>query len=263
MNPSQIRWDPIQKGPSAEYLNGTDAVVHLAGDGIASGRWTQSKKRAIKDSRVVGTRLLAETMSRLKKPPRVMVCASAIGFYGDRGPETLTEKSTEGSGFLAEVCQAWESATAPASQKGIRLVSLRFGIVLSPKGGALATMLFPFRMGVGGILGSGKQYMSWIALDDAIAAIAHTLDNTSLVGPVNVVAPQAVTNQEFTKTLGRVLGRPTLFPMPAFAARLVFGEMADALLLSSSRVEPSVLTKSGFHFQWSDLESALRHLLKK
>jgi uncharacterized protein (TIGR01777 family) len=262
-NPSQISWDPPTSGPLPEALEGIDAVVHLAGENIASGRWTEAKKREIRDSRVIGTRLLSEALARLQRPPQVLVCASAIGFYGDRGLDVLKEDSAPGNDYLADVCKAWEAATAAAAQKGIRVVHLRSGMILSPKGGALAKMLFPFRLGVGGIIGSGKQYMSWIALDDTLGIIAFALQTSSLRGPVNGVSPKVVTNFEYTKTLGRVLKRPTIFPMPAFAARLAFGEMADALLLSSARVEPSVLLRSGYHFQWGDLESALRHLLNK
>jgi len=260
---SQVQWMPPEQGPQENALEGLDAVVHLAGESIASGRWTDAKKMAIRDSRTVGTRLVSDSLARMKKPPKVFVCASAIGYYGDRGVEILKEGSSPGTGFLPEVCQAWEAATAQASQKAIRVVNLRFGVVLSSKGGALAKMLLPFKMGIGGNLGSGEQYMSWIALDDVLGVIAYALDTGSLMGPVNVVSPNAVTNAEYTKALGHILGRPTIFPMPAFAARLVFGEMADALLLSSARVEPAVLLHSGYHFQWPDLESALRHLLNR
>jgi len=191
------------------------------------------------------------------------VSASAIGYYGDRGEEALREESGSGSAFLSEVCRQWEAATEPAAAGGIRVVNLRFGIILSAAGGALPRLLTPFRLGVGGTLGSGKQFMSWIAIDDVIGAILHALTTEALRGPVNAVAPQSITNREFTKTLGRVLGRPTLFPMPAFAARLAFGEMADELLLTSERVEPAKLLASGYQFQFSDLEGALRHLLGK
>jgi len=247
----------------ASPAEGFDAVIHLAGESIASDRWTEAKKRAIRDSRVIGTRLVSEAIARMKKPPQVLICASAIGYYGDRGDELLKEGSAAGSGFLPDVCKAWEAATVPAVQKGVRVVNLRFGIILSAQGGAFAKMLTPFKMGVGGNLGSGTQYMSWIALDDVVGVIAYALETNSLSGPVNTVCPQAVTNAEFTQTLGRVLRRPTIFPMPAFAARLVFGEMADALLLSSARVVPDVLTQSGYSFQWPDLEGAFRHLLNK
>ena len=262
-HPSQIYWNPLESGPAVEALEGVEAVIHLAGEGIASGRWTEAKKRAIRESRELGTRILSESLARMQKPPKVFVCASAIGYYGDRGADVLTENAAAGTGFLPEVCKAWETATAPAAQKGIRVVNLRFGIILSPNGGALAKMLLPFKMGVGGILGSGVQYMSWIALGDILGIIAFAMTSDFLRGPVNAVAPQPVTNAEYTKTLGRVLKRPTIFPMPAFAARLAFGEMADALLLSSARVEPAALLRSGYRFQWGELEGALRHLLKK
>jgi len=196
-------------------------------------------------------------------PPKVMISASAIGYYGNRGSETLKEDSPAGRGFLPEVCQAWEAATAPAVQKGIRVVQLRFGLILSLKGGALAKMLPAFKWGLGGVLGSGNQYMSWIALEDALGVINYALFGDTIFAAVNAVAPQAVTNAEFTKTLGRILSRPTIFPMPAFAARLAFGEMADALLLCSARVEPAYLIRSKYRFQYPDLEGALRHLLKK
>ncbi len=262
-HPSQIQWNPPQRGPAPEFLEGIDAVIHLAGESIASGRWTDSRKREIRDSRVQGTRLLMDAITRLKTPPKVFISASAIGYYGNRGEELLKEDSAPGTGFLSDVCIAWEAATAPAVQKGIRVVKLRFGIILSSEGGALAQMLVPFKMGVGGNIGSGSQYMSWIALDDVLGIIAFALDTATLQGPINTVAPAAVTNKEFTKTLGRVLGRPTILPLPAVASRLVFGEMADALLLASTRVEPAVLQQSGYRFQWTTLEGAFRHLLKK
>lgn len=256
-----LRWDPDQGKLDLAAVAGIDAVVHLAGESIASGRWTAEKKARIRDSRVKGTRLLSEALSKLTQRPRVLVSASAIGFYGDRGDELLTEASPRGSGFLADVCQEWEQATQPASRSGIRVVNLRFGVILSPAGGALAKMLLPFRMGVGGKIGSGRQYMSWISLDDATAAVQHALANDSVHGPVNAVAPRPVTNLEFTKTLGWVLKRPTIFPMPAFAARLAFGEMANELLLGGARVEPSALVKSGYAFRHPNLEGALRFLL--
>ena len=261
--PSQIRWSPPTSGPDPEALEGLDAVVHLAGESIASGRWTEAKKRAIRDSRVIGTRLLCEALARMKRPPKVLLCASAIGYYGNRGQEILTETSSAGADFLAHVCKAWEEACAPAAQAGIRVVHMRFGVILSPKGGALGKMLLPFKMRVGGILGSGTQYMSWIALDDVVEIINFALGTDSLQGPINVVAPKAVTNKEYTQTLGHVLARPTFLPMPAFAARLAFGEMADALLLSSARVEPAVLTRAGYHFQWPDLQNTLKYILVK
>lgn len=257
-----VHWDPDSGSCDPALFDNIDAVVHLAGEGIASGRWTAAKKQRIRDSRVVGTRLLCEAAARAVRKPKVLVCASAIGFYGDRGETVCTEETTPGSGFLPEVCAAWEQATEPARQAGIRVVNVRIGVVLSPTGGALAQMLLPFRLGVGGVLGSGRQYMSWIALDDLVAILVRALDDERLTGPVNGVSPQPVTNTEFTRTLGRVLWRPTLFPVPAFAARLLLGEMADALLLASTRVVPQKLNTLGFPFAYPTLEPALRHLLK-
>lgn len=259
----EIHWDPIAGSIDAASLDGLAVVVHLAGENIASGRWTAARKATIRDSRVRGTRLLSESVAKLGRPPRVLVSASAIGYYGNRGDERLTETSHAGSGFLCDVCQEWEGATEPALKRGIRVVSLRIGVVLSPKGGALAKMLPPFRMGVGGKIGGGNQHMSWIAIDDLVGIIAQALSADALAGPVNAVAPNPVTNAEFTKALGRVLGRPTFFPMPAFAARLAFGEMADELLLASARVEPTKLLAGGYRFQFPKLEPALCHLLNK
>jgi uncharacterized protein (TIGR01777 family) len=258
-----VRWDPSAGTIDAAGLEGFDAVVHLAGENVASRRWNAEQKARIRDSRVKGTRLLCEALAKLDRSPRVLVCASAVGFYGDRGDEVLTEESQPGMGFLSDVCREWEDAARPAIDKGIRVVHLRYGVILSPKGGALAKMLTPFRMGVGGVVGSGKQYMPWVSLDDAIGATHHALMDESLRGPVNVVAPHPATNLEFTKTLGRVLWRPTIFPMPAFAARLAFGEMADALLLASTRVEPRRLLAAGYAFRYPQLEDALRFLLGK
>jgi uncharacterized protein (TIGR01777 family) len=237
-----------------------DAVVHLAGENLV-GRWTAEKKARIRDSRVQGTRLLCDALAQLVNPPKVLLCAAAIGYYGDRGENMVREDSAPGTGFLAEVCQAWEAAAAPVVQRGVRVVHLRLGVVLNPAGGALAQMLPPFRLGMGGVVGSGKQYISWIALDDVLGVMHHALRTETLGGPVNVVAPQPVTNYDFTKMLGKVLGRPTVMPMPAFAARLAFGEMADALLLASTRVVPVRLQASGYTFQYPELEGALRHLL--
>jgi uncharacterized protein len=236
--------------------------VHLAGENIAE-RWTAAKKVRIRDSRVKGTQVLCEALAHLASPPKVLVSASAIGYYGDRGEEILTEESAPGTAFLSEVCRAWEAAADPARQKGIRVVHARFGVVLSTAGGALAKMLPPFRLGLGGVLGSGRQYLSWIALDDAVGAIQHAIVTDALQGPTNTVAPRAVTNQEFTKTLGAVLGRPTAVPFPAFAARLMFGEMADELLLASARVQPVKLAASRYGYRYPELEGALRHLLAK
>ena len=260
---AEVPWDPATGSIATPALEGLDAVVHLAGENIAAGRWTPEKKTRILASRVQGTRVLCEALTQLARPPKVVVSASAIGYYGDRGATILREDSRPGRDFLAEVCRAWEEATAPAAQRGIRVVRLRLGLVLSPAGGALAKMLLPFKMAAGGVIGSGQQYMSWIALDDVIGAIHHAMITESLPGPVNAVAPQPVTNYEFTKTLGRVLRRPTIVPLPAFAARLAFGEMADALLLASIRVEPARLLEGGYVFRYPDLEGALQHLLGK
>jgi uncharacterized protein (TIGR01777 family) len=258
---AQIHWDPEKGTLNADELEGAGGVVHLAGDNLAEGRWTDEKKRSIRESRVKGTTLLSETLAKLKRKPEVLVSASAVGFYGNRGDELLNERSASGDDFLAEVCREWELSTQAAAQSGVRVVNLRFGVILSAEGGALKKILTPFRMGVGGKLGDGRQYMSWIAIDDAVGAIEHALANDSLRGPVNAVAPGAATNAEFTKALGGVLSRPTIFKVPAFAARLAFGEMADATLLASQRVEPARLQESGFVFKYPELEGALRHVL--
>jgi uncharacterized protein (TIGR01777 family) len=256
-------WDPDKSTINASVLNGIDAIIHLAGENIAGGRWTPSRKARIRDSRVKGTKLISEAIARLERPPQVLVSASAIGYYGDRGAELLREDSGPGSGFLADVCRQWEASTDAATRKGIRVVHLRTGLVLSASGGALAKMLLPFKMGVGGRVGSGEQFWSWISLADLCAAIMHCIQAVGLHGPVNMVSPSPVTNLQFTKTLGRVLSRPTVFPMPAFGVRLAFGEMGDALLLASTRVEPSKLTGSRFVFRHKELEPALQHLLKR
>jgi uncharacterized protein (TIGR01777 family) len=258
-----VHWEPYKGEINARELEGRDAAVHLAGDPIASGRWDEEKKRRILESRVKGTHLLAETLAGLSEKPRVLVSASAIGFYGDRGEEVLHEESASGEDFLSEVCREWEKATLAASQAGIRVVHLRIGIVLSAEGGALSKMLTPFKLGLGGRVGSGRQYMSWLTLDDLVSIIRRALEDEHLRGPVNAVAPNPATNAEFTKTLGRVLGRPTFLPLPAFAARLAFGEMADALLLSSARVAPTRLQEAGYQFRHPELEGALRYVLKK
>ena len=260
---AEVYWAPETGSIATPGLEGLDAVVHLAGENIATGRWTPEKKARIRHSRVQGTRVLCEALAQLAEPPTVLVSASAIGYYGSRGAEVLREQSRPGTDFLAQVCRDWEAATEPAIKRGIRVVHLRIGVVLSPAGGALAKMLGPFKLGLGSVIGTGQQYMSWIAIDDLVSVIHHTLITTTLQGPVNAVAPQAVTNHEFTKTLGRVLGRPTLLPLPAFAARLAFGEMAEALLLASTRVEPARLQETGYTFRYPDLEGALRYLLGK
>ena len=254
-------WDPADGTFADGAFDGIDAVVHLAGENIAGGRWTAARKARIRDSRVNDTRRVCERLAGLDSPPQVLVAASAIGFYGDRGDDELDESAASGHGFLSEVCRAWEAAATPARERGMRVVHLRTGIVLSRSGGALAKMLPPFKLGVGGVLGSGSQYMSWVALDDMLAIVRHVLTDDALCGPVNAVAPQAVTNRQFTECLGRVLRRPTVLPMPAFAARLAFGEMADALLLSGTRVVPAALRATGFEFAYPNLEAALRHEL--
>ncbi len=259
---AKIHWDPDSGTIESEKLEGADAVIHLAGENIASGRWTKAKKARIRDSRVTGTRLLAEALTKLKDPPKAFLSASAVGYYGDRGDELLTEESEPGRGFLPEVCRDWEAATAVAHEdERIRVVLLRFGVVLSSEGGALKQMLGPFRKGIGGKIGNGRQFMSWVSVDDVVAAIVHIMANDSLIGPVNLVSPHAVTNRELTKTLGRLLHRPTIAPLPAFAARAMFGEMADAALLASGRAAPLALMESGYKFKHPKLEPALRDLL--
>jgi uncharacterized protein (TIGR01777 family) len=256
-------WDPEKGEIDAAALADQDAVIHLAGENIAGGRWNAERKARIRNSRVQGTRLLGEALARLTQPPKVFLSASAIGYYGSRGDEVMREDSYPGTDFLADVCRDWEAAAALAQDKGIRVVFMRIGVILSAQGGALAKMLTPFKMGVGGRVGNGRQYLSWIALDDVVAGIHHCWMTESLQGPVNLVAPNPVTNLEFTKTLGRVLGRPTIMPLPAFAARLMFGEMADALLLSSTRVAPGRLLATHYAFRFPQLAEALRHLLGK
>jgi hypothetical protein len=255
-----IEWDPAGKRIDSAALEGFGAVVHLAGENIA-GRWTAAKKRRIRDSRVQGTRLLVETFAGLKRPPKVLVSASAIGYYGDRGGKLLDEGSPPGRGFLPEVCQAWEEAAEAATGLGIRVVRLRMGLVIGANGGSLARMLAPFRAGIGGVIGNGSQYWSWIALEDLTAAILHAIADESFSGAANAVSPKPSTNLEFTKTLGRVLSRPTIFPLPEFAAKIAFGEMAEALLLASARVMPARLLASGFSFHFPDLEPAFRRAL--
>jgi len=257
--PGQITWDIAQPIPP-ESVSGFDAVLHLAGESIAE-RWTEAKKRAVRDSRVVGTRNISEALAQAARRPALLVSASAIGIYGDRGDQVLGEQSSPGEGFLAEVCREWESATQAAAQAGIRTVQARFGIVLSRSGGALAKMLGPFRLGIGGKLGSGRQWWSWVALDDVIGAIEHVLKTQTLAGPVNVVSPNPVTNREFTRSLASVVARPAFFPMPAWVARLALGQMANELLLASQRVEPARLRSSGYRFARSDLHSTLVSIL--
>jgi uncharacterized protein (TIGR01777 family) len=257
--PDQISWNPAEPLPSASF-SGFDAVVHLAGESIV-GRWTEDKKRRIVESRVPATRYLAAALAEAQQRPRVFICASAVGYYGDRGEEVLSEDRPSGEGFTAELCRQWEAAAQSVANAGIRAVQIRTGIVLSADGGALGKMLPPFRMGLGGNLGNGRQWMPWIDVGDVIGAIQHLLTAESTSGPVNMVSPNSVRNAEFTKTLAAVLHRPAIFPMPALAARLAFGQMADELLLASQRVEPSKLVSSGYKFQRPDLRSALESIL--
>lgn len=255
-----IPWDP-SRPISPDTISGFDAVIHLAGESIV-GRWTEEKKREIRDSRVKGTLHLATAIAKAQNKPQVFLCSSAIGYYGDRGDEVVNEQSPPGTGFLPEVCQEWELAARPAMDAGIRTVLMRTGIVLSPTGGALGKMLLPFKLGLGGRIGNGRQWMSWIDVQDMIGAIHHIVKNDLLHGPVNMVAPRPVTNAEFTRTLASVLSRPAILPMPAFAVKLAFGEMGETALLGSQRVEPLQLVTSGYPFRHSDLRASLMHLLR-
>lgn len=257
----EISWNPSGGIEDSGKLEGMDAVVHLAGEPIAEGRWTEDKKRRIRESRVEGTRVLSEALSKLERKPQTLLSASAVGYYGSRAGEVLTEESAPGDDFLARVCREWEEATRPAANAGIRVARMRFGVILSSEGGALTKMLTPFKLGVGGRLGSGEQYMSWIALDDVVGVVEHLLGK-EIQGAVNVVAPNPVTNRQFTKALGEALSRPTIFPVPKFALRLAFGEMADVALLASQRVEPERLKESAYAFKYPELGPALRHILK-
>lgn len=260
-DPGDILWKPREKSIEADKLADVDAVVHLAGESIASGRWSEAKKKRIYDSRIEGTKFLSETLAKLNSKPKTLICASAIGYYGNRGDEILTEESSAGDDFLAGVCRDWEAAADPAREAGIRVCHSRFGVILSSKGGALKTMLPLFKWGVGGKVGSGDQYMSWVSLDDAVGSIVHALQTDDLAGPFNVTAPNPVTNKEFTKVLAKVLSRPAFLPAPAFGLRLMLGELADALLLGGQRVLPKQLEATGYQFRHTDLEDALRHLL--
>jgi uncharacterized protein (TIGR01777 family) len=256
---NQISWNPAQS-IAPESVSGFDAIIHLAGESIV-GRWTNAKKLAIRNSRVEGTRNLAQALARAQSRPQVFICGSAIGFYGDRGNEVLNERSSPGSGFLPDVCREWEAATKAAADAGIRTVQIRTGVVLSPKGGALGKMLTPFKMGIGGRIGNGRQWMSWIDVQDMVGAIHHIL-KADLRGSVNMVAPNPVTNTEFTQTLASVLSRPAIFPMPAFVVKLAFGEMGETVLLGSQRVEPAQLVASGYLFRFSNLRASLENLLE-
>ena len=257
----QIVWDP-SRPLSPDSVSGFDAVIHLAGESIV-GRWTDAKKRRILDSRSQGTGHLAEAVAKASQPPRVFVSASAVGFYGNRGDEILSEDSPSGEGFAADICRQWEAATQPAAKAGIRTAQMRMGVVMSAEGGALPEMLTPFRLGLGGRLGNGRQWWTWVSVRDVVGAIQHVLNHESLSGPVNAVAPNPVTNAEFTRILASVLNRPAIFPMPAFAVRLIFGEMGEELFLGSQRVEPTKLAASGYQFQHPDLENALKEILQR
>jgi len=257
----QIGWDPA-RSLAPESVSGFDTVIHLAGESIV-GRWTEAKKGRILESRVQGTRNLVKALVEASQRPRVLISGSASGYYGDRGDEILRENSPSGQAFTSELCRQWEAATEAAANAGIRTVQIRLGVVLSATGGALQKMLPPFRMGVGGNMGNGRQWLSWIDLQDVIGAIQYILKTEALQGPVNLASPNPVTNAEFTKTLASVLSRPAVFPMPAFAARLVFGQMADELLLASQRLEPAKLLASGYVFQKPDLRRTLSAILEK
>ena len=260
----EIQWDAYEGFAPDEQakLEGFDAVVHLAGDNVADGNWSEAKKRSIKESRVTGTRTLVDALKKCEKPPKIFVAASAIGFYGNRGDRVLTEESAAGEGFLPEVCTEWENESIKAADFGARVVMPRIGVVLTKDGGALEKMLTPFKFGVGGTVGSGEQYMSWIALDDLIRIIHFALENENLSGAVNAVAPNPVTNKEFTDTLGKVLNRPTIIPVPAFGIKFLFGEMGETLLLQGARVLPEKLENAGFEFKFTELETALKYILE-
>jgi hypothetical protein len=256
---TQISWEP---GKQLVLAPSFDVVIHLAGESVV-GRWTAAKKARIHDSRVLGTRTLADAVKRMETKPRAFVAASAIGYYGDRGDEVLSEGSASGTGFLTEVCREWEAETEPIEQAGVRVVHIRIGVVLSRQGGALGKMLLPFRLGLGGRIGNGRQWWSWIHVDDIVGAVRHVLSHEALRGPVNLVAPNPVTNADFTAALGRELSRPAILPAPAFALRLALGEMADGALLASARVRPDQLLASGYRFRFRELEAALADILGK
>jgi len=254
----EIEWHPNQDQLNEQTLAGFDVIINLAGENIAGGRWTDEQKRKIRDSRVGGTHLLSEAIAKMAVKPGAFICASATGIYGDRDDETLDEQSESGGGFLAGVCREWEKACEPAIKAAVRVVNLRLGPILAREGGMLSKLLTPFKMGMGGKVGSGKQYISWVALDDVVNAIKLAISNQTMRGPVNIVSPNPVTNEEFTRTLGHVLNRPTALAMPAFAARLAFGEMADEMLLASQKVLPKKLMSIGFEFKYPQLEAAFR-----
>jgi uncharacterized protein len=259
---NEIAWDPDKGTIDGAEFEKVDDVVHLAGENIAAQRWTAAFKKKLVESRTRSTKLLSDTLSGLATKPSTFISASAIGYYGDRGPAPIDESASQGTGFAADLCQQWEAATGSARDAGIRVVNLRIGVVFAPNGGAFAKMLTPFKLGVGGVIGSGQQYVSWIVIDDLVRAIKFLLSASAVSGPVNATAPNAVTNRELTKTLGRLLHRPTVLPMPAFAARMAFGEFADEMLLAGANIKPLALTAAGFEFEYPVLEPALRHILK-
>lgn len=256
-DPNKEVWNPKQGQLNPSVLEGADAVICLNGAGVADRRWTRAYKQELRDSRVVPTKLLVDTMAHLNQKPKMLLMASAVGFYGDRGDTVLDESAEPGTGFLADLSLAWEDAAKAAEDLGVRVVWCRIGVVLAPNGGALAKMLPPFRMGLGGVVGSGKQYMSWISIEDVIASMIFCINNTQVSGPINMTAPEPATNAQFTRALGRALGRPTIFPMPGFVAKGIFGEMGDAILLGGSRVVPRKLQEAGYQFQYPTLEQAL------
>lgn len=263
MGAGDVRWDPASGEIDATAMEEADAVVNLSGASIGEGRWTPARKKILRSSRVDATRVLVDGLAKLRARPRALVCASAVGYYGDRGEEILTEASAPGNDFLAQLARDWESEALRAEALGMRTVRLRFGVVLAARGGALPQMMLPFRFGAGGRLGTGQQWMSWVALEDAVGILRFALENETLGGAVNAVAPGAVRNAEFTRILARVMHRPAIFPAPAFALRLAIGEMADALLLGSTRVAPQKLSTAGFFFRYGEVEAALRATLDR
>jgi uncharacterized protein (TIGR01777 family) len=262
--PDYITWDS-EKGFAADdlkKLEGLDAIIHLAGEPIGDWRWTDDKKKRIRDSRVNGTRTIIEAISKLKTKPKALLSMSGVGYYGDRGDEILNERGGVGDTFLAEICRDWEAEARKAENYGVRVVLMRNGVVLSKDGGALATMMTPFSLGLGGVAGSGKQWLSWLSLDDMVGVTNFVLENESIEGAVNVVSPNPVTNEEFTKTLGEAIHRPTFLPLPQFAVNLIMGEMGDALLLDSARAVPKKLEDAGYEFKYPLLKPALDNAVK-
>lgn len=261
LSDDETGWDPHLGPPDLSAWEGYDVVVHLEGENVASGRWTEAKKKEIRESRVASTRTLSHFLSQLKQPPKVFLTASAMGYYGDQGSTVLTEANPSGRSFLATVCQEWEEATEEAAAAGIRVAHTRFGMVLSSKGGGLPKLMIPYRLGLGGVVGSGEQYISWVTLDDLLAMILHVIGNDRLSNGINFSTPYPVTNAEFTKVLGKVLECPTFVWLPAAMARLTFGEMADEMMLCSTRMVPQKLIETGFSFRYPQLEEALKHIV--